>query len=122
MLFRSVLNIDESGVGNNLLLDSPKELGNGGQTVREKNDRDAQAAQVKKMYETAKAIEVIDQSKFVFVNDGVFAILKNSIGGETINIKIPGTTNATVVYTYSGGKVEAKNGSGAGVTINITQQ
>ena len=117
-----VLNIDESGVGNNLMLDSPKELGNGGQTVREKNDRDAQAAQVKKMYETAKAIEVIDQSKFVFVNDGVFAILKNSIGGETINIKIPGTTNATVVYTYSGGKVEAKNGSGAGVTINITQQ
>ena len=40
-----VLNIDESGVGNNLMLDSPKELGNGGQTVREKNDRDAQAAQ-----------------------------------------------------------------------------
>jgi hypothetical protein len=115
-----VLKIDEGGIGNNLLLDTPKEITN--DSISKQSHENIEKQQIQQIYNSAKAIEVIDNSKFVFVNDGVYATLKNNIGGDIISLKIPGTSNATLIYNYSGGTVSAKNGAGDGISINITQR
>jgi len=124
----TIFRLDEGGVNNNLLLDSPKSAAS---EAAEKADKAAaeqqlqQAAAVAQLYATAQAIQKIDSATFVFKQDDADASknkLKSNFKGNVINIIIPNGENVTVNYVYQGGKVSAKNGTGTGVIMNIEQR
>jgi len=116
-----ILNMDEGGVGNNLLLDSPKPVFDVAKQKTDSHEKDNLNNNSIKP-EDIKVIEVIDPNKFVFVEENTDAILKSSVGGNVLHISVPKTTNAQVIYKYTGGTAKAKQGSGDGVIMNITQQ
>jgi len=124
----TIFRLDEGGVNNNLLLTPPKSSASEAADKAEKAAAEQQlqqAAAVAQMYATAQAIQKIDNATFVFKQDEADASkskLKSNFKSNIINIIVPNGQNVTVNYTYAGGKVSAKNGTGTGVTINIEQR
>jgi len=123
----TVFRLDEGGVNNNLLLDSPKSAATEAAEKAEKvaaEQQQEQAVAIAQMYATAQAIQKIDSATFVFKQDDTDASknkLKSNFKSNIISISVPNGENVTVNYTYEGGKVSAKNGTGIGVTINVEQ-
>ena len=122
-----IFKLDGNDVDNNLILSNPKKE----ESALDKARAAAYAMEQEElqktaqMYATAKAIEKLDASSFVFVQDQADASknkLQTTFKSNTIKIIVPNGENVTVNYTYAGGTATAKNGTGTGVTINITQK
>jgi len=117
-----IFNIDEGRIGNDLMLDGPKPL-DAPQSSAQKGDSQ-QISDRGQMSQAAQEhiIQIIDNAKFVFIDDGPVSRVTNTISGNTIRVTVPQATGATLKYDYAGGSVTAKNGTGVGVTITIIQK
>ena len=122
-----IFKLDGNDVDNNLILSNPKKE----ESPLDKARAAAYAMEQEELQKTAqlyamtKAIEKLDASSFVFVQDQADASknkLQTTFKSNTIKIIVPNGENVTVNYTYAGGTATAKNGTGTGVTINITQR
>jgi len=122
-----IFKLDGNDVDNNLILSNPKKE----ESSLDKARAAAYAMEQEELQKTAqlyamtKAIEKLDASSFVFVQDQADASknkLQTTFKSNTIKIIVPNGENVTVNYTYAGGTATAKNGTGTGVTINITQR
>ena len=122
-----IFKLDGNDVDNNLILSNPKKE----ESALEKAQAAAYAMEQEELqktaqlYATAKAIEKFDASTFMFVQDQADASkskLQTTFKSNIIKIIVPNGENVTVNYTYAGGTATAKNGTGTGVTINITQK
>jgi hypothetical protein len=117
-----VFNLDEGHIGNDLLLDSPKPLDAPSNSSQKGQDQHPLERLNSENVDQERVIQIIDSSKFVFVDDGPVSRLTNTISGNTIRVTVPQTAGATLVYEYVGGKATAKNGTGIGVNITIIQK
>lgn len=117
-----ILNIDTGNISNDLILDKPTGVsGNLGTTQKTQKTEEAIHSDFVPP-EDEKVIEIIDNSKFVFVDQGSTAVLRNKISGNVIQVNVPASAGATLDYEYTGGKARATHGSGVGVTITIIQK
>ena len=118
-----IFKMDTDSVGNNLILAVPTHE----QTPEEKAMQKAaldlleQEQEVSNLYAQARAKEN-KEDKFVFVDDQANKKLEGGEKGNKLKITVAKGENCTVNYFYVGGSSTAKNGTGAGVTINITQK
>ena len=118
-----IFKMDTDSVGNNLILAVPTHE----QTPEEKAMQKAaldlleQEQEVSNLYAQARAKEN-KEDKFVFVDDQANKKLEGGEKGNKLKITVAKGENCTVNYFYAGGSSTAKNGTGTGVTINITQK
>ena len=118
-----IFKMDTGSVGNNLILAVPTHE----QTPEEKAMQKAaldlleQEQEVSNLYAQARAKEN-KEDKFVFVDDQANKKLEGGEKGNKLKITVAKGENCTVNYFYAGGSSTAKNGTGTGVTINITQK
>ena len=118
-----IFKMDTGSVGNNLILAVPTHE----QTPEEKAMQKAaldlleQEQEVSNLYAQARAKEN-KGDKFVFVDDQANKKLEGGEKGNKLKITVAKGENCTVNYFYAGGSSTAKNGTGTGVTINITQK
>ena len=118
-----IFKMDTDSVGNNLILAVPTHE----QTPEEKAMQKAaldlleQEQEVSNLYAQARAKES-KGDKFVFVDDQANKKLEGGEKGNKLKITVAKGENVTVNYYYVGGSSTAKNGTGTGVTINITQK
>ena len=118
-----IFKMDTGSVGNNLILAVPTHE----QTPEEKAMQKAaldlleQEQEVSNLYAQARAKEN-KGDKFVFVDDQANKKLEGGEKGNKLKITVAKGENVTVNYYYVGGSSTAKNGTGTGVTINITQK
>ena len=118
-----IFKMDTDSVGNNLILAVPTHE----QTPEEKAMQKAaldlleQEQEVSNLYAQARAKEN-KEDKFVFVDDQANKKLEGGEKGNKLKITVAKGENVTVNYYYVGGSSTAKNGTGTGVTINITQK
>ena len=118
-----VFDLDEGGIGNDLLLNEPAAVDGDAKSLGE-NDNQSNEALAPLQYVSGdeRVIQIIDSSKFVFVENGAFSTLDSRINGNVIAIKVPQTSGATLSYEYAGGTAKAENGTGVGVNITIIQK
>jgi len=117
-----IFDIDESKIGNDLLLDEPKPVDPPQSTVQEEESEENSKGILDTDLVDEQVIERIDASKFVFIEGTTISTLKNKISEQTVFINIPRGVGATVNYFYPGGAAVAKNGTGTGINMNITQR
>jgi hypothetical protein len=119
-----IFDLDEGGIGNDMLLTEPTPIGGGDSSATGRNDNQGNEALAPLQYVSGeeRVIQIIDNSRFVFVENGGFSTLDNRINGNVISIKVPATSGATLSYEYAGGKAQAQSGTGVGVNITIIQK
>lgn len=117
-----IFDLDEGNIGNDLLLDSPVSIDNSPSRVGDMNNQLTSNKLIENLSTEDKIIQIINDSKFVFVEEGAVSRLNNSISGNTIRITIPQSTDATLKYEYVGGTATAKSGTGVGLNITIIQR
>jgi hypothetical protein len=117
-----IFNLGEERIGNDLLLDGPKPLDTPKSSAQKTGDQRIDNHIQSQSTDEERVIQLIDSSKFVFVDDGPVSRVTNVISGNTIRVTVPQTAGATLTYEYVGGKATAKNGTGIGVNITIIQK
>ena len=118
-----IFKMDTDSVGNNLILAVPTHEQTPEEKAMEKAALDLleQEQEVSNLYAQARAKEN-KEDKFVFVDDQANKKLEGGEKGNKLKITVAKGENVTVNYYYVGGSSTAKNGTGTGVTINITQK
>jgi len=118
-----IFKMDTGSVGNNLILSPPahEQTADERAAIKAALDLLQQEQEVSNLYAQARAKEN-KGDKFVFVDDQANKKLEGGEKGNKLKITVAKGENCTVNYFYVGGSSTAKNGTGTGVTINITQK